>query len=253
MVLIMGFWPLTKQVVRSSDIILLICDVRMPELSRNIELEKIATFYGRRIILIFNKIDIVSQKYLSFVKSKYREAFFVSGTRNIGVNELKKYLLIMTKKMKLKEPKIGVVGYPNVGKSAIINALAKRARTKVSKHAGTTKGIQWIRVGVLLIFDSPGVIPFEDDALTLGVFGAKNSENIKNVERVAFEIIKIFINYDKKIFEDLYNIFVDIDNYWNIFEEIGKKKGFLLSGGRVDERRAALLIIKDWQSGNLRL
>lgn len=249
----MGFWPVTKKVVKDSDIILLILDVRMPELSINKDLEKMASFYEKKIIYVFNKIDLVSSKYLEFVKSKFRDAFFVSGTKNIGINDLKRDLLILAKRMKIKSPKIGVVGYPNVGKSAIINAFAKRARAKVASTAGTTKGIQWIRVGDLLILDSPGVVPFDDSELMLGIMGAKNIEKIRNVEKVALGIIKMLLNYDKNVLENCYEIKISDNEDFNIFEEIGKKKGFLLKGGVIDERRAALLVVKDWQRGKLRL
>ena len=250
----MGFWPVTKKVLKDADIVLLILDVRMPELSRNSELERKGDLYDKKLVYVFNKIDLVSLKYLNFIKDKYPDAFYVSGTNNIGINELRRDLLIMAKRMKVKEPKIGVVGYPNVGKSAIINALAKRARAKVAAYAGTTRGIQWIRAGSLLVLDSPGVVPYQDSGLMLGVLGAKNIEKIGNVERVAFEIIKMFLNYDKSVFENCYGIVIsDIEDFGLILEDIGRKKGFLLKGGIVDERRAALAVIHDWHKGKLRL
>ena len=250
----MGFWPVTKRVVKDSDIILLILDARVPELSRNKELERIVEYHHKKMIYVFNKTDIVSFKYLDYIKRKYTDAFFVSGTLNIGINDLKRNLLILAKKMKIKNLKIGVVGYPNVGKSAIINALAKRAKARVSKRAGTTRGIQWIRAGSLFILDSPGVVPFSDSEADLGVLGAKNPEKLRNVEAVALEIVKIFIEYDKKILENLYGIKTEnLNDIGEVLEEIGKKKGFLLKGGVVDNHRAALFVIRDWQKGKLRL
>ena len=247
----MGFWGIVRRVVMESDIVLLILDVRMPELSRNKELEDIIMRYNKELILVFTKVDMVSPSYLNFVRRKYPNASFVSGARNIGINELKTDLLILAKRMKIKDPRIGVVGYPNVGKSAIINAIAKRARAKVSAKAGTTRGIQWIRVGDMKILDSPGVIPIVDDEVKLGILGSKNPEKLKNPERVASAIIKLFLDYDRSVFENCYDIKIsDLDL---VFEEIAKKKRFLLKGGIIDERRAALAIIKDWQDGKLRL
>lgn len=248
---LMGFWGIVHRVVTESDIVLLVLDVRMPELSRNKDLEELIARYYKQLILVFNKIDLVSSKYLDFVRHQYRDAFFVSGARNIGINELKRDLLISAKRMKIKDPRIGVVGYPNVGKSAIINALAKRARAKVSARAGTTRGIQWIRIGDLKVLDSPGVIPFVDDEIKLGVLGSKNPEKLKNPEKVAAAIIKILLDYDKSILENCYDIKIsDLDL---IFEDIAKKRGFLLKGGVGDERRAIFAVIKDWQDGKLRL
>ena len=248
----MGFWPVVKRVVKDSDIILLIGDVRMPELSFNPKLREMIAFHGKQLVVVFTKEDLVSSNYLNSVKEKYKDAFFVSGTQNRGISRLKVHLMIMAKRFKIKEPRIGVVGYPNVGKSAIINALAKREKAKVSKRAGTTRGIQRIKAGSLLVLDSPGVIPFEDKEISLGVLGAKDPEKLRNVERAAFEIIKIFLDYNRKSLEDLYGIKIEGGDYSSIFEEIGRKKGFLLKGGIVDERRVAFLILKDWHKGKLR-
>ena len=248
----MGYWPVVKKVVKDSDIVLLIADVRLPSLSLNKKLQEMIVFHGKTCVLVFTKIDMVSPAYLNRIKENYKDAFFVSGTQNIGISKLKVHLLIMAKRMKIKSPKIGVVGYPNVGKSAIINVLVKRESAKVSAHAGTTRGIQWIRSNNLLILDSPGVIPFEDDEAALGILGAKNPERLKNIEKVAFELIRMFVNYNKNVLKELYGVEVS-ENYENILEEIGRKKGFLLKGGIVDERRAAMQILRDWQKGKLRV
>ncbi len=247
----MGFWPVVINLIRESDIIVLVGDVRMPESSRNKALEELITKFGRHLVIVFTKIDLVSDVYLERIKNKYKDSFFVSGTRNININKLKIYLLILAKRLKIKMPKIAIVGYPNMGKSAIINALIKRARAKVSASAGTTRGIQWIKSSGFLLFDSPGVIPYNDGNIVLGILGSKNPEKLNNVERVASEIVKMFVNYDKNVLEDVYGIRVG-EEYSNILEEIARMKGFLLKGGIVDERRAALLILRDWQSGKLR-
>ncbi len=246
----MGFWPIVKTVIRKSDIVLFILDVRMPELSRNRTLEMMVSLNNKRLINVFNKIDLVSEGYLKSVMVKYKDAFFVSGTQNMGISRLRNELFIMAKRLKINDPIIGVVGYPNVGKSAIINALAHRARAKVSGHAGTTKGIQWIKAGGLFILDSPGVVPFDDSSTKLGILGSKDPDKIGNIERVALKIVDMLLEYDKTIFESLYGVNVPNNN---VLEELARKKGFLLKGGIPDERRAALQIIKDWQSGKLRL
>ena len=98
--------------------------------------------------------------------------------------------------------------------------------------------------------DSPGVIPFEDGSVKLGILGSKDPDKIGNIEGIAIKIADMFLGYNKKIFEDLYNVNLPNDN---ILEELARKKGFLLKGGIPDERRAALQIIKDWQNGKLRL
>lgn len=207
-------------------------------------------FHRKRYIHIFNKIDLVSSKYLEHLKKSYINAFFVSGVKNVGMSKLKTELQIRQKRMK-KEIIIGVVGYPNVGKSAIINALSKRAKTKVARSAGTTKGLQLIKAGNLKILDSPGVVPFDDSEIRLGILGAKNPEKLKKIQKVVFGLIKTFIDGNKKGLEKRYGIDISGKDEYEILLAIGKKRKFLLKGGIVDENRTYLAILRDWQKGDL--
>ncbi|MDP1729552.1 MAG: GTPase [archaeon] len=248
----MGFWVIVDNVISKVDIVLLIVDARMPELSKNSKLKYLIDKSKRRLVIVFTKSDLVSRVDIGELKRKYPYAFLVSGVKNIGVNRLKRSLLIMGKRMGLKNPRIGVVGYPNVGKSALINAMAKRARAKVSPRAGTTRGVQWVNAGSLVILDSPGVVPYEDSEFKLGFIGSKDPEKIENKEKVACGIIDFILQKNKKILEDYYGASFDGDSY-DILLAIGKRRGFLMKGGKVDEVRTAIQIIRDWQQGRLRV
>jgi len=236
-----------------ANVVLLIMDARMPEISRNQELEKMVADFNKKLILVINKIDLVSEEQVAQLKRQYPKSFLVSGARNIGMKNLKTNLLILGKRMELRPIKVGIVGYPNVGKSAIINALAKRARTNVAPYAGTTKGLQWVKISGLKVIDSPGVIPFEDKEVKLGLLGAKNPEKLRHTQRLAVEIIKNFLNGHRTALEEFYGIKLESDDEYEILLAIGKKRGFLQKGGIVDERRTALAIIMDWQKGRLKI
>lgn|SRR3989338_7891034 len=249
----MSFWQTVRKLIMEADVVLLILDARMPEISRNNELEKMINDFHKQLILVFNKIDLISEKQMEHLKSQTHKAFFVSGSKNIGISKLKTNLLILGKRLRIMPLKVGIVGYPNVGKSAVINALAKRARTNVAAYAGTTKGLQFVKVSKLKIIDSPGVIPFEDKELKLGLIGAKNPEKLKHSQKLAVEIIKNFIQNNKTALEEFYGIKLETEDEYEIIHAIGKRRGFLLKGGIVDERRVALAIIMDWQKGRLRI
>jgi len=249
----MGFWPIVKKVVRESEVILIVLDARMPGLSKNKEIKKLIKRYKKDKILVFNKIDLISKSFLNKLKKEYKEAYFVSSVKNIGISKLRLGLKIMRKRKKLDRLKVGIVGYPNVGKSCIINALARRGSAKVSRVAGTTKGIQFIRVGDILILDSPGVVPYDNSELRLGVLGAKNPEKLKNKYKVVIQILEIILNYNKDALEKIYKIKLkDNISADSVLEEIGMQKGLLKKGGLVDEERTIIKIIRDWQSGKLR-
>src|SRR3989344_476805 len=152
----MGFWPVVKKVIKESDIILVILDARMPELFRNKELERICRYFKKKYFYVFNKIDLVSNENLSSLRKFYKDYFFVSGVNNVGMKKLKESILI----------------------------YSKRAKARVSRIAGTTKGIQWINAGSLRILDSPGVVYHKDTETKIGIMGAKNPEKLKEPERV---------------------------------------------------------------------
>tara|TARA_Y100000034_G_scaffold67371_1_gene81270 strand:- start:4682 stop:5431 length:750 start_codon:yes stop_codon:yes gene_type:complete len=249
----MGFWPVVKKVVKDSDLVLLVMDARMPELSENKALLGMVRVHRKKVIPVFTKIDLVSEKYLGVLRKEHRNAFFVSGTKNIGISKLKTGLLILAKRAGIAEPFVGIVGYPNVGKSAVINALAKRAKAKVSGRAGTTKGIQWVKAGTLKILDSPGVVPYKDNEVELGILGAKNADKLRDVEKVVFHLLKMFLESSRSNLEKFFGIDTKGKDEYDVLLDIGRSKGFLRGGNRVDEHRAASYILKVWQKGDLRL
>ena len=248
----MGFWPVVEDMIENADIIVLVCDARMPELSLNSELVRKVHKHGKELVMAFTKIDMVNKEKLIEVKKQHRDAFFVSGTKNLGISELRRHLQILAKRKKIAEPKIGIVGYPNIGKSAIINALARRARALIADMPGTTRGVQWINSGNLRILDSPGVIPYEDKSNKLVLLGSKHPEKISDPLKSAVEIIQMFTSGNKKGLEERYNIKIaPLTDSYDILIAIGEKRGFLKKGAEVDETKTAITIVKDWQKGKL--
>ncbi|MBI3334343.1 50S ribosome-binding GTPase [Candidatus Pacearchaeota archaeon] len=249
----MGYWPIVRDLLRNVDIVLLIADARMPDLSVNEELVEKANLSSKTLIVVFNKIDLLSEMQLKKLKNEYPDAYFVSGIKNLHVALLKRGLQILAKRMKLDAAKIGVVGYPNMGKSAVINALAHGRRAEVADLPGTTKGVQWIKVSNLLLLDSPGVIPFDDRNSKLSLLGAKSPDKLSNPDKAAKDILFMFLMKNKQALQDFYKldaVSIDVDE---LFASIGRKRGHLRKGGVLDEQRTAVAIIRDWQKGKLRL
>lgn len=277
------YWDSVKQIINESDIVLEIVDARAAEMSRNEQLEKLIKESGRPKIIVINKADLVNRNFLeaaieSLSKDNEYVVYVSDRRRNTIKNLLAKIRQIFAKhgkrpkeifdkftpnkKREHREAKgdivIGVVGYPNVGKSSIINALSFKKKAKVSTKAGTTHGIHWITASKeIKLIDTPGVIPFSNaDDAKLGFFAARSPEKLKDPELVAGNIIELFKknNMLKKL-EEFYNVKIENPeaNQYEIIEEIGRKKSHLKKGGVVDEARTSIIIVRDWQNGKLKL
>jgi ribosome biogenesis GTPase A len=273
-----SYWDVIKRIVKESDLVLEILDARLVELSRNDKVEEIIRESGRPFIFVVNKSDLVSKKGLKNQidkLSKMGEVVFVSAkdrrSMRILYTAIKKVFKEYGKrektvrkygdpKLKYREAKgdivVGVLGYPNSGKSSLINALAHKKKVKVSKKSGTTHGIHWVKAtNEIKLIDSPGVIPLaRGDEVRYGLIGAKDTERLKNPELVSDAVINLFLENNKKNFEDFYGIEIEEgDDVNDITEMIGRKKGFVMKGDNVDEHRTAGVVVRDWQQGRLKL
>ena len=184
---------------------------------------------------------------------------FVSAKTRKGSGNLRNKIKIESKRADIGEKKrvhVGVIGYPNSGKSSIINLITRRGVTGTSKQAGYTKGMQKIKMSDgILILDTPGVIPeskysssakmtFSEDAKV----GARSYNDVKDPEDIVHYLMKDF----SKQIENHYKI--DSNNDSEILiEELGKKLNFLKKKGKVDVDRTSRIVLRDWQEGKIKI
>jgi ribosome biogenesis GTPase A len=250
----MGFWPVVLNVLRNSDVVLLVLDARMPDIAKNSEIVGKVEKMKKRLVYVFNKCDLIGKSDLKRLQREYPGGFFVSALKMRGIGRMKKGLRAMADSWKRESLRVGIVGYPNAGKSSLINALVPGAQVKVKSVSGTTRKTEWIRAGKIRIMDSPGVIPAGDDKIKIGLTASKDPHKIRNPEKVAVKIVEFLMKKDSGILERFYGIDVEGGTgVYDVFLAIGKEKGFLVKGGEVDENRAAVKIIDDWQRGRIGL
>jgi hypothetical protein len=250
---------MVKEVIRISDIVLEVLDARFINETRNKELERMISELGKKIVFVLNKADLVDVPALqqSGKLEELRPYVFISCRTKEGVKELRTRIKIEAKRMKQERAThIGIIGYPNTGKSSIINVLAGGGRAPTAAEAGFTKGMQKIRLakGILLL-DTPGVMPEKEapahqtqHAKKLSLIGVKTFDKAKNPELVVFQLMKAYPG----VLEKFYGIDAEGDSE-KLIEELGKRYKFLAKGGKIDSDRAARMILKDWQFGKIKI
>ncbi len=149
---------------------------------------------------------------------------------------------------------MGVVGYPNTGKSSLINFLVGKKVSQVGNEAGFTKGKQKLKfTNEIMLLDTPGVIQeskysmIEKDKLALQtIIGARSISKLREPELV---VQKLIDNY-RDVLEKHYDMKIEDDADF-FLEAIAKKMGYLKKGGVGDTDRAARFILTEWQNARM--
>jgi ribosome biogenesis GTPase A len=241
-----SFWEIVNRVIKESDMLLEVLDARMVKESRNREIEDKVKKSGKILIYVINKCDMVEKSTLEKYKQQLHPCVFVSATSHLGTTLLKQMILRHAPKDKFK---VGVLGYPNTGKSSIINALKGHASAPVSSVSGHTKGMQWIRASPrMYLLDTPGVFPYkEKDEGKHAMITAKTFSNLKDPEEACMQMIDRFPTQVEKF----YGVKHDKDPE-AVLESIALKLKKLRKGGLPDINAAARIILRDWQQGRIK-
>ena len=247
-----GFWTVAKQIIKKADVVLEVLDARMPELTRNKQMEKHAARCRKPLILVINKGDLVSPTTKTYLRKRYQNHLLISSKLSKGINELVK---MIKSRINRREIRVAVIGYPNTGKSSLINRLSKGGKVRTSSESGFTKGLQLIAgKDNLRLFDTPGVVPFEErDDVRLGLMSGISPSKLKDPEMVACELIKIFKENNPKALKRAYGVDPKDKIPDDFLVEFGRKKNMLKKKGEIDERRAAIQLLIDWHKGKIKL
>ena len=160
-----------------------------------------------------------------------------------------------------------ILGIPNVGKSSFINRIIKTNRLEVGNKPGVTRKKQWISINDKInLLDTPGVLwsRFEDEktALNLAFTGTIKDDVLEQTE-IAYQLLKFLLeNYRQNVIER-YKMTLDYIertlsqnkpenfNIYEIMQEIGRRRGAIISGSRIDDEKTAKIILDDFRSGRL--
>ncbi|MCG7382583.1 MULTISPECIES: ribosome biogenesis GTPase YlqF [Paenibacillus] len=254
------------------DVVIELLDARLPVSSRNPMIDEI--LQGKPRMILLNKSDLadakVTQEWIAHFKNEGITAFPVDASTGTNVKDIPAQARLLLKEKIDRQLAKGInpravraliVGIPNVGKSTLINRLAGRNIAATGDRPGVTKGQQWIKVGKEMeLLDTPGILwpKFEDQNVgyRLAVTGAIKEE-ILNAEDIAFFAISYLMRYYWDALEERYELQEfskdadDSDSVIAIMEQVGRKRGCIVSGGRVDLEKASRAFLRELRAGKM--
>ncbi|HCD1778274.1 TPA: ribosome biogenesis GTPase YlqF [Staphylococcus aureus] len=253
--------------LKKVDVVFELVDARIPYSSRNPMIDEVINQKPRVVIL--NKKDMSNLNEMS----KWEQFFIDKGYYPVSVDAkhgknlkkveaaaikstAEKFEREKAKGLKPRAIRAMIVGIPNVGKSTLINKLAKRSIAQTGNKPGVTKQQQWIKVGnALQLLDTPGILwpKFEDEEVgkKLSLTGAIK-DSIVHLDEVAIYGLNFLIQNDLARLKAHYKIEVPEDAEiiaW--FDAIGKKRGLIRRGNEIDYEAVIELIIYDIRNAKI--
>ncbi len=252
-------WNELYKVIDSSDVVMMVLDARDPMGTRSPFIENYLKKEKphKHLIFILNKVDLVpvwvTQRWVAILSSEVPTvAFHASLTHPFGKGALIHLLRQFAKlHSERKQISVGFIGYPNVGKSSVINSLRSKKVCKTAPIAGETKVWQYITLmRRIFLIDCPGVV---HDATNTETDTEKVLRGVVRVENVDYPeqyIPDVMERVKKEYLARTYQIFewTDADDF---LQKLAQKTGKLLKHGEPDRAVVARMILNDWQRGRL--
>ncbi len=256
--------------LKNVDVVIEILDARIPKSSRNPEIANMTA--QKPTILLLNKATLadpaMTKKWCEYYSNSQTICITTDCVSGMGINKIneavnkvlaEKIQRYESKGMTGRKLKAMIVGIPNVGKSSLINKICGSKKAKVENRPGVTVDKQWVDTNVgLLLMDMPGVLwpKFDDRTIgeNLALTGAIK-DKILDIESLAIVLCSRLRKMYPEMLSTRYKL-GDMAQYENhtdleLFELIGKKRGFLISGGEIDYERTANMLLEEFRSAKI--
>ena len=260
------------------DVVVELLDSRIPLSSQNPDIAELTK--DKKKIIVLNKTDLAdnmqNEAWKKHFNSKGQVCILTDSNLGKGINEVTKAIEeIMKEELEQyaekgrtgRKIKAMILGIPNVGKSSFINRIIKTNRLEVGNKPGVTRKKQWISINDKInLLDTPGVLwpRFEDEktALNLAFTGTIKDDVLEQTE-IAYQLLKFLLENYRQNVTERYKITLDFIekilsqdqpenfNVYEIMQEIGRKRGAIISGGEIDDEKTAKIILDDFRSGRL--
>ena len=268
-----GHMAKTKRIMREClpevDIILELIDSRIPYSSKNPEIEGLIGTKPK--ILVMTKATLadaaLTREWADEYTRRGERVVVIDSASSLGIDKLsaavkdvlaEKIARYKEKGMDGRRVRAMIVGIPNVGKSSLINRLAGAKKAKVEDRPGVTMQKQWVPTEIGLdLLDMPGVLwPKFDDARVgenLAMTGAIR-DKILDTEEIAMLLCARLMDVAPEAFMTRYKLKADecegLDSY-DLFELVGRKRGFLISGGEINHDRTAEMLLDEFRGAKI--
>ena len=254
-----------KEQAALCDLILEIADARLPRSSRNPQLKQ---YTGKKpTVLVLNKADLTDkseqEKWLSYFRSQDQPAVFVAARKKQGMKELNQFLeaeyqrlsdYLVARGRRPRPLRIMMVGIPNTGKSALLNAMVGSNKVKTGNKPGLTRSVQWIRTADHQeLLDSPGILwpKLEDQeaALALAAVGSISKDACPE-EECGWFLLNWLMNHKPEVFAERYKV-EEIPEYpEELLEMVAHNRGMVRKGG-IREEETYIMLLKEFRDGKL--
>lgn len=255
--------------IKNVDLVCEIVDARIPQVSRNPDMDEIAA--GKPRLIILNRIDLADpvctkawaddfrargwQVLETDSRSGQGTAKFAAAVRAALADKIAQW---KEKGQTGRAARVMVVGIPNVGKSTFINRILGRKAAKAADKPGVTRGSQWFKVdGGVDLLDTPGILwpKFDDErtGILLAATGAVK-DDILDTETLACKLFELLAVRAPGAIQARYRIEISEESDllgYALLEQAGRKRGFLISGGEVDTERMARILLDEFRGGVL--
>ncbi|XP_050217149.1 nuclear/nucleolar GTPase 2 [Mercurialis annua] len=250
-------WGELYKVIDSSDVVVQVIDARDPQGTRCYHLERHLREHckHKHMILLLNKCDLIpawaTKGWLRVLSKEYPTlAFHASINKSFGKGSL---LSVLRQYARLKSDKqaisVGFIGYPNVGKSSVINTLRTKNVCRVAPIPGETKVWQYITLTKrIFLIDCPGVVYQNKDTETDIVL--KGVVRVTNLHDASEHIGEVLKRVKKEHLQRAYKI-KEWEDDNDFLVQLCKSTGKLLKGGEPDYMTAAKMVLHDWQRGKI--
>ena len=245
-----------KNTVKKANLVLEIVDARLPFSSTNPYTETICGHIAK--IKVMNKTDLadpdITEKWLSYYNEDPAEHTFAISALDTGdIRKLSEYCLSEISINRAEKLKIIVMGIPNTGKSTLINSLSGKKVARVGNVPAVTRHNQRLSVGKRMdVYDTPGILwPVVEPADRANLLSASGA-----VSDIAYDytdignfLARFLLDRYPGLLKKRYGIEISSCDSLGILQAIGKKRGCLIKGGRIDLQKASEILVNEVRQG----